>query len=211
MQTIKIFLASSNELIDDREQFEKEIYRKSKLWSEGDIDFKLEIWEDLSSQMSKTRLQDDYNKKIEESDLFVLLAYSKVGTFTEEEFDTAYASFNLHNKPTISTYFKDISTKTETSLAKFKIKLAGLGHFYTAYSDFNHLWIKFNKELDALLLPDIFKNKTSHETSNKTRQDYGDKSLNKQLGNIPSNPSLLIGREGQLEQIQQKLFGGNNL
>ena len=66
MKNIKIFLASSNELIDDRQQFEKEIYRKSKLWSDGDIGFHLEIWEDLSSQISRTRLQDEYNKKIKE-------------------------------------------------------------------------------------------------------------------------------------------------
>jgi len=34
MQKIKIFLASSNELKPERDQFESEIYRKTKAWFE---------------------------------------------------------------------------------------------------------------------------------------------------------------------------------
>lgn len=34
MKRIKIFLASSNELVADREKFEIEVYRKCKAWFE---------------------------------------------------------------------------------------------------------------------------------------------------------------------------------
>ena len=120
MQTIKIFLASSNELIDDRQQFEQEINRKNKLWHAKGVVFHLEIWEDLSTRMSLTRSQDEYNEKIKESDLFVLLAYSKVGMYTEEEFETTFGAFNQNKKPFIFTYFKDIKTKVADSLGLFK-------------------------------------------------------------------------------------------
>jgi len=158
MKTIKIFLASSNELKQDREKFEIEINRKNKLWLEKQVFLHLEIWEDLTERMSLTRSQDEYNQKIKEADLFVLLAYSKVGMFTEEEFETAFGSFQAKKKPFIFTYFKDIETGKEDSLDIFKNKLKDLGHFYTSYSDFNELWNKFNKELDRLLLDDFLLN-----------------------------------------------------
>ena len=158
MKTIKIFLASSNELKQDREKFEIEINRKNKLWLEKQVFLHLEIWEDLTERMSLTRSQDEYNQKIKEADLFVLLAYSKVGMFTEEEFETAFGSFQAKKKPFIFTYFKDIETGKEDSLDIFKNKLKDLGHFYTSYSDFNDLWNKFNKELDRLLLDDFLLN-----------------------------------------------------
>jgi len=152
MTTIKIFLASSNELINDRERFELEINRKNKLWHNKGICFHLEIWEDLSTRMSLTRSQDEYNKKIKDSDLFVLLAYSKIGIYTAEEFETAFGAFQKNQKPFIFTYFKDICTKVEDSLDLFKNKLKDLGHFYASYKDSEHLWNQFNKELDRLLL-----------------------------------------------------------
>jgi hypothetical protein len=68
MKKIKVFLASSNELIADRERFELEIYRKCKLWIDEGIFLDLEIWEDASAAMSPTRSQDEYNKLIRESD-----------------------------------------------------------------------------------------------------------------------------------------------
>ena len=103
MKKVKIFLASSNELKTEREQFEIEIYRKCKLWYGKNIFLHLEIWEDLSARMSTTRSQDEYNKKIKEADLFVLLAYSKVGMYTKEEFEQAFGSF-LSTKKTIYFY-----------------------------------------------------------------------------------------------------------
>lgn len=161
MKKIKIFLASSNELISDREKFEIEINRKNKAWSNKEVFFHLEIWEDLSARMSPTRSQDEYNKKVKEADLFVLLAYSKVGMYTEEEFETAFGAFKSTKKPFIFTYFKNIESGADQSLEDFKNKLKELKHFYSSYSDFDNLWNQFNKELDRLLLDNFEKNNKS--------------------------------------------------
>lgn len=158
MKTIKIFLASSNELKHDREQFEIEINRKNKAWQKKGIFLHLEIWEDLSSKMSSTRSQDEYNKKIKESDIFVLLACNKVGMYTAEEFDTAFGAFKATKKPFIFTWFKEPTTTTEPSLQAFKNNLAALGHFYATYIDSNDLWNQFNKELERLELAEFKKN-----------------------------------------------------
>lgn len=108
MKTIKIFLASSSELKNDREQFEIAIYRKCKEWlPQHDIFLHLDIWEDYIDAMSQTRLQDEYNKAVKGCDIFVLLAFTKVGKYTEEEFEKAFGQFKETNKPFIFTYFKD--------------------------------------------------------------------------------------------------------
>ncbi len=155
MKKVKIFLASSYELKEEREKFEIEINRKNKLWADKGTFLHLAIWEDLSTRVSSTRSQDEYNSKIEACDLFVLLAYSKVGMYTKEEFETAFGSFQKTKKPFIFTYFKDIETGIDHSLDEFKNKLKELGHFYPSYTDFNDLWNQFNKELDRLLLDDF--------------------------------------------------------
>ncbi|NTV47923.1 MAG: hypothetical protein HGB11_15705, partial [Chlorobiales bacterium] len=111
----------------------------------------LDIWEDLSARMSDTRSQDEYNKKIREADLFVLLAYTKVGMYTAEEFEKAFHEFKATSKPFIFTYFKEpAGTATDPSLQAFKDKLKALEHFYATYTDANDLWNQFNKELERL-------------------------------------------------------------
>ncbi len=77
--------------------------------------------------------------------------------YTAEEFETAFGAFQLTQKPFIFTYFKDINSETDPSLQEFKNKLNTLGHFYSPYSDFNDLWLQFNKELDRLLLDNFDK------------------------------------------------------
>lgn len=158
MKTIRIFLASSIELADDRRRFETEIYRKHKLWAVKGTSLHLDIWEDLTARMSATRLQDEYNTKVREADLFVLLAYSKVGMYTAEEFETAFGAFQTRKKPFIFTYFKTGAVAVEPSLQQFKDRLAALGHFYSQYESFSDLWLQFNRELDRLLLADFEEN-----------------------------------------------------
>ncbi|MFN8397764.1 MAG: hypothetical protein U0176_24310 [Bacteroidia bacterium] len=126
MKTIKIFLASSGLLIEDRKLFEIHVYRKTKLWVEEGIFPRLEIWEDSISAMSPTRSQDEYNKLIRECDIFVVLVHTKVGNFTHEEFIAAQGQFQARRKPFIFTYFKQVqatdsqSDDDKTSVSKFK-------------------------------------------------------------------------------------------
>ena len=158
MKTIRIFLASSAELKDDREQFEIFINRKNKEYIKKEIFLELILWEDFLDAMSATRLQDEYNKAITECDIFVSLFHTKVGKYTEEEFSTAFATFKENNKPFIYTYFKDtppsgISKIIEDdflSLSNFKKKLKELGHFQTIYADINDLKHQFEQQLIKL-------------------------------------------------------------
>jgi hypothetical protein len=69
----KIFLASSSELKSDRKEFEIFINRKNKDLIKKGFFIELVIWEDFLDAMSRTRLQDEYNKAVKECDIFVML------------------------------------------------------------------------------------------------------------------------------------------
>src|SRR5436190_17467384 len=93
MITRKIFLTSSSELKVERDQFEIFVNRKNNEWVQKGIFLQLVVWEDSLDAMSQTRLQDEYNKAIRECDIFVMLFFTKVGKYTEEEFRTAFGQF----------------------------------------------------------------------------------------------------------------------
>lgn len=156
MKTIKIFLASSSELKSDREQFELFVNRKNKQWVSKGVFLHLVIWEDFLDALSSSRLQDEYNQEIRECDIFVMLFFTKVGKYTEEEFETAVGQFKATNKPFIFTYFKDAAKSGDSaeddkkSLLAFQEKLAELGHFYTRYQNTEDLLLQFGSQLDKL-------------------------------------------------------------
>lgn len=153
MQKITLFLASSKELQPERERFELEIYRKCKAWFDRGVFLYLNVWEDLTARMAAGGSQSAYNEHVKSADLFVLLAYTKVGMYTAEEFEKAFGQFQSTQKPFIFTYFKaPDGLPVDSSLEVFHQKLKELKHFYSPFRDADDLWNQFNKELDRLEL-----------------------------------------------------------
>jgi hypothetical protein len=147
----KLFLASSSELADERREFEIFINRKNKEWFDKGLFLDLNQWEDFLDAMSPTRLQDEYNKAIKDCELFVMLVWTKVGQYTEEEFETAVGQFKAARKPFVFTYFREAAAGTaDASVAAFQKKLNALGHFYTRYRNIDQLKLHFGQQLDKL-------------------------------------------------------------
>jgi hypothetical protein len=115
------------------------------------------MWEDFVDALSQTRLQDEYNKAIAECDIFVMLFWTRVGKYTEEEFEHAFKQFRSTNKPFVFTYFKNApasgspSREDLTSLWAFQDKLKALGHFQTEYQNVDGLLLHFSRQLDKLV------------------------------------------------------------
>ncbi len=157
MKTIRIFIASSSELKEDREQFRSFISRENDRLVTKGIYLKLEQWEYFKDSISSTRLQDEYNDAIRQSDMVLCLFYTKVGKYTSEEFYTAYEIFKAQGKPRIWTYFKNASinvgsiTDEINTLLEFKKKLGDLGHFHTEYTSVDNLINKYRSQLDMIL------------------------------------------------------------
>lgn len=154
---IKIFLASSSELKEEREQFEIFIHRENQQLYKRGIFIELELWENFIDAMSQTRLQDEYNNVVKHSDIFVSLFFTKVGKYTLEEFETAFGQFKKTGKPLVYTYFKNAPIDAENitdeiqSLLDFRKKLDALGHFRTIYKNIDDLKLQFKNQLEKVL------------------------------------------------------------
>ena len=158
LKIINLFLASSSELKDDRNQVEIWVNRENNKLIENGFFLRLNLWEDFLDAMSKTRLQDEYNKIVVKSDVVICLFATKVGKYTEEEFEVAYANFKEKGKPKyIYTYFKEMQISTSNmnlddliGLQSFKEKLSALGHFYTIYKSTEDLIRQLKNQLDKI-------------------------------------------------------------
>ncbi len=171
MTTLKIFIASSSELKEDRDQFRLFISQENDRLHTKGLYLELVQWENFLDAISDTRLQDEYNRAISECDIVICLFFTKVGKYTAEEFDTAYQIFKDRGKPKIWTYFKNaqISTGSITdqinTLLAFKKKLGDMGHFFTEYTSIDNLINKYRTQLDKFL-PQFEQDQSSTGTAN---------------------------------------------
>ena len=176
IKKIRVFLASSSELSNDRKEFEIFINRENKALLTKNIFLELVVWEDFIDAMSKTRLQDEYNKAILRSDIFVMLIHKKVGKYTIEEFETAFGQFNETGKPYIYTYFKDapvspseINREDLNSLIDFRDKLKTLGHYWSNYENIDALKFHFSQQLSKLEIESEQTNLVNNEVKQKNK------------------------------------------
>jgi len=157
---IKVFLASSAELKEERELFEIFIHRENQQLYKKGIFLELIIWENFIDAISQTRLQDEYNNVVKNCDIFVSLFFTKVGKYTKEEFEVAFGQFKKTGKPIVYTYFKNAPINAENitreikSLLAFRKKLEDLGHFRTIYNNMDDLKFQFKNQLERIL-PDL--------------------------------------------------------
>ena len=156
---VHIFLASSLELESERKAIEVWIGRENKRLLQQDIFLHLYIWEDFIDSMNPVRKQNEYNQAVLASDVFVSLFATRVGKYTEEEFNIAYGQFLKTGKPKhIYTYFKDISIDLSkinldeiSNLKRFQQRLKDLGHFPNSFSSTSHLILQLKQQLDKIL------------------------------------------------------------
>jgi internalin A len=158
LRTVRIFLASSSELREDRDEFDLHFRQQNDRLRKEGLYLEIVRWEYFLDAMSETRLQDEYNKKIRECEIFVCLFFTKTGKFTEEEFGVALRQFKDTGKPRIYTYFNGAAItpsserrKDLNSLWDFEEKLKALGHFPTVYNNIEQLKNHFRDQLDRLL------------------------------------------------------------
>jgi len=219
MNKKKIFLASSSELQEDRKNFEVFINRKNKDWYDKGVFIELIVWEDFLDAVSQTRLQDEYSKAIKDCDIFIMLFFTKVGQYTEEEFETAFGQFKSTNKPFIFTYFKDAEINTSSadqtglmSLSAFKEKLKKLGHFCTKYKSVEDLNLKFSQQLEKLVANGFieFSKSSDFKEKNVVKKDIerakkiriGDKDF---LPNEPYDSKNIV--EGNVRDADEFILG----
>ena len=152
MKTIKIFLASSEELKNDRVSFGNFIRELDKRYQQRGIRIDLYTWEGADGAYNGRRKQDEYNDNVRDSDMLVALFYIKAGGFTQEEFHEAVKSYNDTGRPKVYVYFRQLEDESKVSeeLKKFKEELEGQdarGHFAFRYNNDDSLHLDFVMQL----------------------------------------------------------------
>jgi tetratricopeptide (TPR) repeat protein len=206
-KSIRIFLASSNELADDRIAFGDAVLElnQSLASQKKNVSFSLYKWEHETISFFERRKQDEYNQAIEQCDIFVMLYWSKVGKYTEEEYNYAYDRLlkNSERKPVVLV-FQKMSTLPTTqtdadrqSLNDFNTKILQRdGQFRETYTTFNELKIAFEREV--------------HKLFHKGILTYGEPATFLSPNGI-NNPTVFVGREDELRLIRERLDNGGKL
>lgn len=106
---IKICIASSASLKEEREAIEIFLFRKNDELIEEGIYLYYNVWEKRSLRFNHTYKQVDFNKAlVYDSEIFICLIGDNVGKFTKEEFDEAKKKFDANEKPFVFyVYFKE--------------------------------------------------------------------------------------------------------
>jgi hypothetical protein len=156
MPVRRIFLASSEELREDREAFRLLVGQLNEQWEPRGWTFRVRVWEHFLDAMSPRGLQHEYNQAVRDCDIFVMLFFTKVGRFTREEFETAVADVAAGTGPRIYTYFRNDYVLTGElddnvrSLLDFKARLKELKHYVTLYRNKEDLQFQFSRQLELL-------------------------------------------------------------
>ncbi len=169
MENVRIFIASSAELIQDRRAFREFLSIENDRLHKQGVYLELVQWENFLDAVSQENKQADYNMELKKSAIVICLFYTKAGKYTQEEFDTALQQFKATGAPIIYTYFKEpentggpddastnaasadpVAVQQRLDLDHFKKRLAGLGHFYSRYKNIDDLKYQFLKQLDIL-------------------------------------------------------------
>lgn len=209
METIKIFLASSSELANERKAFREFLGVENDLLHEKGGYLKLIQWEYFLDTISDTRLQDEYNEAVKTADIVICLFHTKAGKYTLEEFEVAYKQFKETGKPLIYTYFKmgeskeDVDSKRASDLRKFKKRLAEIGHFYTYFKNIDALKYKFKIQLDLL------KNKGIIQLQEQIKRKVDNKLPDNLITNLITSPNHWF-KALKREIIKQNVSVGND-
>lgn len=153
MKRIKIFLASSEELENDRNAFGNLIRRLNKSYGKRGISLDLFEWEDYDAAYNDRRKQEEYNDEVRSSDMFLALFHTKAGQFTIEEFEVATEEFLRRSLPKVYTYCKDLAAGEVESkeLAEFKQRLINeMGHYWSRYSNRDTMQLHFVMQLQIV-------------------------------------------------------------
>ena len=158
MKTITVFLASSNELINDRNSFQALIAKLDDIYEPRGIRIKCRRWEDFPGYCTGERTQDAYNQTVRSSDMCICLFHKEAGQYTLEEFNQALDAYQVsHTRPKTFVYIRAlVEGEVETDeLKAFKDELfQSIGHYWCNYACDDSMNLHFVMQLERLI-PDM--------------------------------------------------------
>ena len=149
MKTIKIFVASSDELREERLELSDLFAHLNRVYKCRGVELEISKWEYLDESMGPLRKQEEYNREIKTCDMCLVLYWTKIGDYTREELEVAYNELQAGRKPyKLYIYFKEVG-EIGKDVMEFK---AGFerhyGHFYCKYENIDTLKLRFVLQLE---------------------------------------------------------------
>lgn len=124
MKTIKLFIASSAELKNERMELVDLMQDLNDELEEKCIKFKPVLWEYMDSSMRAGRKEDEYLVKLRECEICIVLFWRTLGEYTVEELDVAMAEMQAGRLPKkVFVLFKEPADDISEELASFKKRL----------------------------------------------------------------------------------------
>ncbi len=157
MKTIKVFLASSSELRDERMEFSDIVLTINKFLKPRGFEIEMERWEDIDDSMGPERKQDEYNRVLRTCPMCLVLYWKNLGSYTKEELDVAYAGVcsEKENPRKLYIYFKEDKEIAETiskELRNFKASFeTDYGHFYCRFENADTMRLRFLLQVERYL------------------------------------------------------------
>jgi len=144
MKKINIFLASSDELRQERLELADFVEHLNNTLSKLDIHIQLVKWEYLDSSMGELHKQEEYNQALRDCDICMVIYWNNFGTYTHQELNVAYNELCAGRKPhKLYVYFKD-TTEASDELISFRDSFTqNYGHFYCHFENIDTLKADF--------------------------------------------------------------------
>lgn len=151
MKKIKIFLASSEELKEERLELAGLIGHINYALEKCDVKLYLVKWEYLDASMSQVHKQEEYNKKLEECDICIVLFWTRFGKYTKTELDTAFQKKKEGSLKKLYVAFKDSADNETPELAEFKSTFGKeYGLPYSTFHNAHELKLEFLRQFDDI-------------------------------------------------------------
>ena len=149
MKTIKVFVASSEEMREERLELADFFCHLNRVFKPRGIVFELSKWEYLDESMGPARKQQEYNDEIKTCDMCLVLYWTRLGSYTGEELQTAYTELKAGRKPyKLYVYFKELG-ECSPEIQAFKSTFEEhYGHFYCKYANIDTLKFRFLLQLE---------------------------------------------------------------
>ena len=155
MKNITVFLASSDELKNDRNSFHSLVASLDEIFEPRGYRIRCRRWEDFSAFCTGTRTQDDYNRIVRASDICICMFHRKAGEYTIEEFNQALDEYvKSQSHPKTFVYIRALieGEMEDEALKRFKEDLFDrVGHYWCNYATDDAMKLHFVMQLERII------------------------------------------------------------
>jgi len=186
MAEIKVFIASSNDEVEERNAIKNTLLAINNSTQGYGITISPVMWEleSVEFQQGLDRKQNEYNELLSSSDMVIFLFGKRVGKFTREEFEEACKFVKGRNLLKVYVYFKNVDLGKIGSLGSADadgvnniIKLKGfigetLEQVYGKFDNIEELLPKLTEEVLKTVLPLLTKSVESESLIRRLIEQY---------------------------------------